>query len=113
VSALPLVVFTWDADDGGYDETRPLASVEAFDALVDAHLARSRAAESSQLWKPDMLGKTVRGPGGNMADTSYIELSALGVSTTGTSYQPVRTNSKRSGPSSNRRSRGGRQRSTG
>lgn len=28
--------FTWDADDGGYDETRPLASCEDFDKLLDA-----------------------------------------------------------------------------
>ncbi len=27
--------FTWDADDGGYDETRPQASAEDFDRLPD------------------------------------------------------------------------------
>lgn len=31
-----VIGFTWDADDGGYDETRPLSSADDFDTFVSA-----------------------------------------------------------------------------
>lgn len=31
-----VIGFTWDADDGGYDETRPQASADDFDRFLDA-----------------------------------------------------------------------------
>lgn len=30
-----VIGFTWDADDGGYDETRPIASAESFDRFLN------------------------------------------------------------------------------
>jgi hypothetical protein len=50
--------FTWDADDGGYDVTRPLATEDEFDRLLNA-LAAMLAERNGELPKPALLAHSM------------------------------------------------------
>ena len=50
--------FTWDAAAGGYDETRPLASADAFDRFLDA-LADFLSARAGEVAKPALLAHSM------------------------------------------------------
>ncbi len=51
--------FTWDADDGGYDETRPQASAEDFDRLLDALGEFLSSSEGAGKTKPALLAHSM------------------------------------------------------
>jgi len=84
-----VIGFTWDADDGGYDETRPGASVPDFDRFLDAlgeHLS-SRGAKPALLAHSmgnlivSELAKDERLTAGRGALFSNMVLSAAAVKT--------------------------------
>lgn len=51
--------FTWDADDGGYDETRPLASVDDFDQLLDALSGFLSSSDGAGKARPALLAHSM------------------------------------------------------
>jgi hypothetical protein len=70
-----VVGFTWDADDAGYDETRPIASADAFDVFLDA-LAKMLNARAGELTKPTLLAHSM----GNLIIAELAKDGRLGAS---------------------------------
>ena len=64
--------FTWDADDGGYDETRPIASADDFDRFLDT-LGDFLKSDSTRA-KPSLLAHSM----GNLIISELAKDDRLG-----------------------------------
>lgn len=54
-----VIGFTWDADDGGYDETRPLESTGSFDRFLDALGEFQESAAGRDAAKPSLIAHSM------------------------------------------------------
>lgn len=54
-----VIGFTWDADDGGYDETRPQASADDFDQFLDALADYLSSGDGGGKDKPALLAHSM------------------------------------------------------
>ena len=54
-----VIGFTWDADDGGYDETRPLESADNFDRFLDALAEFQDSAAGRDEAKPSLIAHSM------------------------------------------------------
>ena len=67
--------FTWDADDGGFDESRPIESADEFSMLLDALAEFMAAPENSGAAKPSLIAHSM----GNLIIAELAEEDDLGM----------------------------------